>query len=133
MRLSCRILADVAGVNQFRVANQCEFTEGDSLTVYIQLFDATTDTDFVPSGRRYVPAVGATLQVVLNSIDSAKKITRSATLAYPDRDESIWSFTITGTDKVRGTVHLKLTLTEGDTVKTGNVMGALRVSPKESA
>lgn len=130
MLLSARILKDVAGVNSFEYTNTVgEMTEGDSQTLYIQLIDASLDTPgqgFNPNGRRYVPASGATLSLVFGNIDDAKKVMRAATQPFPG-DLSIWSVSILSTDKLRGTVSLSLTLTEGVKVTRGRIANALSV------
>ena len=114
MLLSARILRDCVNVNSFEYADSAQFTKGDEVDVYIQLIDASLDTsseNFLPPGRRYMPATGATLQVVIENIDDAKKITRNAT--QPFTDPSIWKISFFSTDAIEGTSNLRLTLTEG--------------------
>lgn len=130
MRLSARILQNVSGVNGFSYANQAEMTQGDTPTIYFQLVDASLDRPeqgFVPAGRRYMPAAGATLTVVLDSIDDSKKVTRVATQPFA-QDPSIWAIPILSTDKIRGTVNMKLTLTESGQVTQGMAATALLVA-----
>lgn len=124
MLLSCRILDDVSGVNSYEYSSQLQITEGDTPDIYIQLINNALnrpDQGFVPSGRRYCPSgtTSNTLSVTLDNIDDAKKYTKTATQPF-DQDKSIWKITLTSSDKIRGTVGLKLTLTEtsGATVKT---------------
>jgi hypothetical protein len=129
MRLSARILENVSGVNAFDYANQASFTEGDTPTIYIQLIDASKDRaeqGFVPAGRRYVPATGATLEVTFDHIDSARKVVRAASQPFPG-DPSIWAVNVMSTDKIRGTVNVKLSLTEGPKVTKGLLQQALAV------
>lgn len=129
MLLSARFLNDVANVNSFEYADVAEFTEGDPASVYIQLIDASLDKaveGFVPSGRRYVPASGATLQVTVESIDDSKEIVRSATQPFPN-DGSIWKLDFLASDKIRGTANLRLRLTEGSVVRSGLVKSGLRI------
>lgn len=130
MLLSARMLTDVQNVNSFEQVDQVEFMEGDSLFVFFQLVDSTldrSDQGFMPSGRRYAPSSGSTLQVVLDNIDDAKRVTRNAVQAFPTSDGSIWKVQILPTDKISGTVQMKLTLNEGGTIKKALVKGALRV------
>jgi len=130
MKLSARILKDVNGVNSFRRADQAEFTAGDALTVYFQLIDTSldrADEGFVPAGRRYVPAAGAALTVVLDHLDDARKITRVATQPYA-QDTSIFAISILATDVLSGTVNLKLDLNEGGVHTYGMLQPALLVS-----
>lgn len=129
MILSARILQSVGSVNSFDYVDQFEMVEGDTPTIYFQLIDATQDRtsdDFKPAGKRYMPPVGATLNVTIDHIDDAKKITRAATQPFP-LDPSIWSLVIMTTDKLKGTRSLKLTLSESGTLKNGFMKGAIRV------
>jgi hypothetical protein len=130
MLLSARFLNDVANVNSFEYAQVGQFTRGEAASVYFQLIDDSLDgalKGFAPSGRRYIPATGATLSVVVNSIDDAKKITRVATNPFPD-DRSIWKLDFLTTDKIDGTATLQLTLTEGSVVRKGLVKNGLRIA-----
>lgn len=129
MILSARILQSVGGVNDFTYADQFEMVEGDTPLIYFQLIDAAKDRAvdaFKPSGKRYVPASGATLSVVIDHIDDAKKITRAATQPFPG-DPSIWTLQIMSVDNLRGTRSLKLMLSESGVSKNGFVKGAIRV------
>lgn len=130
MLLSARILNDVGNVNSFDIADVAEFTAGDPASVYFQLIDSSLDKSidgFVPPGRRYMPAVGATLQVVVESLDDAKTITRFAIQPY-SQDGSIWRLDFSASDTISGTANLRLRLTEGAVVRTGLVKNALRIS-----
>lgn len=130
MVLSARMLKDVANVNTFSPTNQAKFTVGDQVTLYFQLIDSALDTPqqgFSPAGRRYVPAVGATLQVIVDNIDDAKAVERYATQPYP-QDPSIWALTLLPTDPIpAGTASLKLYLTEGPKATRGVALAALGI------
>lgn len=130
MLLSARFLNDVANVNSFEYAQVGQFTKGEAASIYFQLIDESLDgalKGFQPAGRRYVPATGATLSVVVNSIDNAKKITRVATNPFPD-DRSIWKLDFLATDTISGTATLQLTLTEGLVIRKGLVKNGLRIA-----
>lgn len=130
MLLSCRILTNVQSVNSFEYASAAEFTEGDTPTIYIQLLDMSQDKaieGFAPAGRRYMPGAGASLQVTMDNVDSAKKVGRSATQPFP-QDQSIWCFPIYDSDKVRGTVTLRLELNEGGRITKGSLKAGMLVS-----
>jgi len=130
MLLSAQPLKDVANVNSFEATDSISFTKGDSLVAYFRLVNADLDLTsegFSPPGRRYVPAVGATLQVKLESIDDSKTISRIATQPFVG-DASIWAVSILSTDTIQGTIQLRLTLTEGSTVTRGVLRNAFRVS-----
>ena len=118
MLLKARMLQDVSSVNSFRPVDVLSFTEGDAVTLYFQIFDASLDKDLRPVGRRFVPSAGATLQVVLHSIDDAKTVTRYATNPFAT-DTSIWQLSMLSTDTIKGTVGMKLILTQGTAITRG--------------
>jgi hypothetical protein len=130
MLLSTRILNNVAGVNSFEYVQAATFTAGDTPSVYFQLIDASVDRatqGFVPAGRRFMPAAGATLEVTLDSVDNARKIVRSASQPFP-LDPSIWKVDILSTDNIKGTVSMALKLTEGIKITRGRLTAALLIS-----
>lgn len=129
MLLSARILKDCANVNSFEYADTAQFTKGDVVDVYFQLIDASLDTaseNFIPPGRRYMPAAGATLVAVIENIDDTKKITRTVTQPFP-LDPSIWKLSLLASDVIEGTANLRLTLTEGSKVTKGLLKNAFRI------
>lgn len=133
MLLSARILYPISTVNNFQPASQFQMTEGDKVDIYFQIIDMSIDRNdqgFVPAGRRYIPATGATLSVLLDNVDDAKQITKTATNPFPG-DTSIWKISINSTDAIMGTVNMKLTLTEGSTVTKGVFWGAIGVTSLE--
>jgi hypothetical protein len=75
-----------------------------------------------------MPAAGALLSVVFDSIDVAKKITKVASQPFAT-DGSIWKVDLTTQDtaKLVGTVGMSFTLTEGTRVVTGRRLAALMV------
>lgn len=131
MLLSAKLLNSVANVNTFEYVDQLPFTEGDApLDIYLQITDLSKDRlvqGFKPSGRRYIPAVGALLQVTIQNIDQSKTIVKSATQPFAG-DTSIWKIQLLTTDPViNGTLSLTLKLTEGSTITNGFVFNALSV------
>lgn len=135
MKLSARVLNDVANVNSFEITEYVSWTEGDTLTVYLQLIDASLDLDikgFYPSGRRFMPAVGSTLSVQIQNIDSAKVITRTATQPFAE-DASIWSFNILATDAIHGSPQMVLTLSQGGVVTKGLIKNAIKIQSLNNA
>ena len=129
MLLSARVLRDCYNVNSYENADSFRFTQGDVVLCYFQLIDNTLDLaseNFLPAGRRYMPASGATLQVTVENIDDAKKIVRPATQPFP-LDPSIWMVQFFQSDKTEGTSNLRLTLTEGSKVTKGILRNAFRV------
>lgn len=125
------MLSAVNTVNDWDYADEVAFTEGDTARIYFQLIDVTKDKvaqQFKPAGRRYCPAVGATLQVVLDNINDGKKVTRTAVQPYATLDASIWYVDVLATDKVRGTVDLALQLTQSSVITYARVPAALAVA-----
>lgn len=128
------MLKDVANVNVWEPDTSLSWTEGDQLTIYFQLIDASVDKPdqgFNPPGRRYVPANGATLSVTLENIDQAKQLTRFAVQPFAG-DNSIWSLSIMSTDAIRGSPQMRLTLTEGAVVTRGLAKCAIQIYPRSN-
>lgn len=135
MLLSARILSHVDGINSWEVVDSAEWTQGDSTSLYLQLTDASIDRaerGFNPPGRRYCPVSGATLQVKINSIDSTKTFTKTATQPFPG-DTSIWKIDIAAADGIQGSPDLLLVLTESGVVKRGRVANAIRVHAQQES
>ena len=130
MLLSARPLKNVASANVFEYANTFEWTSGDTVTVFFQLIDAQLDRPedgFVPPGRRFMPAVGSTLTVTLQTLDQLKQIAgRVATQPFP-LDPSIWSFNVLASDLCTGTANLRLSLNQGGIITQGVLKNAFRV------
>jgi hypothetical protein len=97
MLLSAQILADVCDVNRFRVVNQVSSRAGSTIDVFFRLVDRDTDRDFVPAGRRFIPAANSTLVVSVKSVTPRKQLAFQATCPFPD-DRSIWYFRISPDD-----------------------------------
>ena len=123
MLLSARPLRDVADVNHFRIADQWQFSQGDSAPLYLQLIDKSLDLaeeGGKPPFRRYVPQAGSSLQITFESLDLAKRIIRYATQPFP-QDGSIWKITLLPSDILRGTLTICLRLTEPSGTSYGMV------------
>jgi len=134
MLLSCRILQDAVTVNSFEYASQVSWTEGSPQVVTFQLIDASLDTSiqgFNPPGRRYMPDSGATLQVTLESIDEAKRVTKTAYNPFAS-DTSIWAISILSTDTIRGAPQMRLVLTEGSDVTYGLAKCSIKIWPNNN-
>jgi hypothetical protein len=132
MLLSAQMLKNVYGVNQFDLTTVVEFTKGDVVDVYFQLMDMSVNTSlcgYNPPGRRYMPDAGATLSVVLEDIDDAVKVTKTATQPFA-QDPSIWKISLAATDLIQGAPNLRLTLTEGTDLTRGVSKNAFRIWPQ---
>jgi len=134
MLLSARFLNQVSSVNSFEYASNAQWTAGDTVSLYIQLVDLTLDRavqGYMPAGRRYMPADGATLQVTLTNIDDAVQIQRFAVQPFAN-DPSIWRVDILSTDPIQGTCDVLLALVEGSNKTNGRVVGGVLISPMVS-
>jgi hypothetical protein len=135
MLLSARMLQDVASVNSYELTEEVEFTQGDTVDIYFQLVDASLDKavkGFVPSGRRYVPAAGATLSVKLDNIDDNIQVTRAASQPFAN-DSSIWKVSVLSTDRIIGTCAMVLTLTEAGKVTRGRIEAVVLIRSQSTA
>lgn len=131
MLLSARFLNQVSSVNDYDYTDNAQWTAGDVVSLYFQLVNLTLDRPaqgFFPSGRRYVPATGATLTVTLVNIDDAVQIVRSASQPFPTTDPSIWRLDVLASDTIRGTCDVVLALTEGSVRTSGRVTGGVLIS-----
>lgn len=133
MLLSARILQNCTDVNTWDYPEQLSFTQGDTVDVYFVIMDAGTDRvnqGFVPAGRRYIPAVGATLNVTLTNLDPTQNITRPCENPFTDPDRSdcsIWTLSILASDMLYGLVNMQLQLNEGGKITNGFLQGAFMV------
>lgn len=130
MILSLRFLQDVGGVNNFQWANDLRIGAASPTTLYLQLIDASVFPEikgYNPSGRRYMPAVGAILTVTFGDINDNQKISRFASQPFA-QDPSIWMVPILATDFLSmATIEVGLSLNESGTITTGCACGILRV------
>jgi hypothetical protein len=130
MLLGARFLDGSGTVNDIDYLDRFEINQGDAATFYLQLVDVSKNKNGKPAGMRYVPATGATLQVKLLNLNSAKTYTKTATQPFPG-DLSTWSFSVLATDDIRGTVNVQIILTEGSVVRKALVKSAFQVYPVE--
>lgn len=132
MNLSVRFLSNVANVNSFIYIDRPTFTEGDTSDVYFQLVDKELDTptfNFYPPYRRFVPIVGSTVIVTLMSLDSTRVVTKAATQPFVG-DSSMWKFGITPSDKLRGSVNMRLQLSQGGVITNALIQPAINILAK---
>lgn len=132
MLLSARMLENVASVNDFNYVDQVRFTQGDALFVYFQLVDLNKDVNNQPSGKRFMPASGATLSVEVNTINDATTLTKIATQPYAN-DTSIWRIQILAGDNIAGTFTMKLALTQSGVVTRGVVNNSISIVSQTQA
>jgi|ERR1017187_223341 hypothetical protein len=114
MRLSITPLQDTQGVNDFVFATEIRSTVGDAVSLYFMLSDAEKNLGqhgYNPSGLRYIPVAGSTLQCIFTNINNRKQFNRWATQPFA-QDSSIWQVPVLATDPVSGTVSMRFILTE---------------------
>lgn len=114
MLLGVRFLTDVGSVNNYEFIQQLEINAGDSQNIYLQLVDLAVDRSdegYSPPGRRYMPALTATLSVELLSVECQKQVIRSGIQPFT-QDASIWTIPILSSDPIRGTIQMKVRLVE---------------------
>lgn len=125
-----KLLEDVFSENSFCEVDKFEYVSGSAITLYIRLKQVKTKTcgDCDCDGLRYLPKVTPTptLSLKFGSIEDERVITKSATMAYPNDDRSIWKVDILPTDTISG--MLSGTLTEGSKVTQIPLQGRLMVS-----
>lgn len=113
MKIVWKFLGYVCDVNNFAELDQVTLVRGNAETLYFRLVqEQQSDQDDRLSDLRYIPEVGATLEVKFNHIDTNAVITRFATMAYPADDRSIWKIDILPTDKIAFNT-MTAALTEG--------------------
>jgi len=131
MLLSARFLNQVSSVNVFDYVDSAQWTAGDTVSLYIQLVDLSVNLPskgYFPAGKRYMPAVGATLSVTLSNINDAVQLVRSAVQPYPTTDPSIWRIDILSSDTIRGTCDVVLALSEGANKTSGRISSGVLIA-----
>lgn len=128
-------MLNLVDVNNYTVVDSVQFTAGDTISCYFQIIDASKNAAIYgsnPSGLRYVPAVGATLTVTLENIDSDLAITDRACTQPFVGDASIWMVSITAFDTIEGIMQMRLKLTQSAVVTYGLKKQALSVSTQSN-
>jgi len=127
MNFGARLLGNVSDINHFEFITQVEVFEGTPFDVYIQLIDKDQlplTKGWEPAGLRYMPVVGATMLIQFQNIDSNKKFNRAAVQPFA-QDPSIWKVSLLATDPIRGTVSIRITLTESANQKIAVLQAAI--------
>jgi hypothetical protein len=130
-QIAIRLLDDVQSVNSLELATEVSVASGDPLTINLQLVNTMRlSWDLNSPVVRYMPAAGATLSITFENIDSSKRMTKVASQPFA-QDGSIWRVELMSQDtaKLRGTISLGYTLTEGTRVVSGRLLAAILVMP----
>lgn len=129
MKLGLAMLDTVSAINSLKYINQISTIQGETLDIYFQLIDVDSKTQLNQWGNRYIPAVGATLQIVINSINDANTLTKFATQVFPADDRSLWKVSLLATETANmAGINIQGTLTEGASIKKFNASNVLSVS-----
>lgn len=116
MRLSAKILKNVANVNNWQYSSQASVQEGQANDIYVQLVDldkahgTEKSAAFPENPLRYIPQ-GAVIALTATfpSIDDAAELVIVASQPFAD-DKSIWKITLSSTQLPKsGNFKLKLT------------------------
>lgn len=103
MRLALIALKNVNNVNNFDETLELRLVQGNPTDLYLRV----VDLDQLVKGcsehgyLRYVPATGATMAAVVNTIDLNNVVSKVGTQPFLADDRSIWSFQILATDKIQ--------------------------------
>jgi hypothetical protein len=125
MLLGAVILKNVQNVNSFQRSSQVTVRQGNPTTVYFQLVDLEQKDEY-GQPLRYVPSSGATLTATINAMNQVHVISRVAAQPYSSDDRSVWSLTLSASDRP-ASGNLDLQLTEGSTIRTTTVANAIIV------
>lgn len=124
MRLSAKTLKNVDNLNSWAysenwVVRQNGLT-GEADTLYFQITDLDRD------GIRYMPSNSASMSVFFQSLDDAGDITKTAVMAFPSDDRSIWKIILSATD-LPNSGNVIFSLTDGGNTYSFNITNGLSV------
>lgn len=145
MRLSAKPIITWNGVNSYVFGNQWIISQGDSVTLYFQIFDSDQATHGSSqssgvftgvtslgntAGLRYLIGIGPSNQpcqvtVTFPSIDDTKVLNLIATQADPN-DSSIWQINLTSNMTVSGG-NVQFTIEEGNKTRRFSVINMINV------
>lgn len=114
MKILMKLLESVTTYNSFCEVSELEYMQGSGSDIYFRLVQHKSAKCEECDKLRYIPELGATIQLTFGSIDSNKQIIRSAVMAFPNEDRSIWKVSMMPTDVLSGV--MSGTLTEGSKV-----------------
>ena len=131
MKIVMKSLEDVNSENSFCEVDSFEYVNGSEQTLYFRLIQESARKCGDCNGcenLRYLPksSPAPTLSIKFDSVEDEKVITKTATMAYPNDDRSIWKVTMIPADKIGGVVSA--TLTEGSKITQISLKGRFMVS-----
>jgi hypothetical protein len=120
MKLSAKLLKNVANINNFQYISQWDIAEGSVQRLYFQIIDTHKD------GLRYMTqATVYSATVTFLSVDTNQEIVKNATQAWPD-DKSIFYIDLDA-NEVPNSGAVKFSLTEDGQEKKFRVEQAIVV------
>lgn len=109
MKLSAKILKNVASVNQFEYATSAHIQEGQINEIYFQIVDLDKKMAQNCPLRYLSQATTLAVEVTFPSIDDAQVIVSTASQPFSD-DKSIWKVTLSSTQLPNsGAINVKIT------------------------
>jgi hypothetical protein len=111
MKLSAKLLKNVANVNCFEITSQWDIAEGSAQRLYFQIVDKNKDDLRYLSQATVIDEVSVTFL----SLDEASEIIKVATQAWTD-DKSVWYIDLAATE-VPNSGSVLFSITE-DTVES---------------
>lgn len=131
-KIAYKFLENVNNANNFYAVSELEIVQGNATTLYFRLYTLFgADSNNKIADLRYLPQVGATMEVEFNHIDTNQKITRVASQPYPTDDRSIWKVDILATDKISFD-SMTVKLTEGANTQIIQGASKLKVSKTDN-
>lgn len=133
MRLGLVMLDNASVLNGLKYLNQVYISPGDTASVFFQIVDLDSVNQNNLIGNRYMPISGATMSMIIQSVNDRKTLVLTPTMAFPNDDRSIWTFSLTQYQtSIAAGVNLIATLTEG--TKVTNILGkdVLYMNPPSS-
>lgn len=126
MKLSAKLLKNVANVNCFQYISQWDIAEGSAQRLYFQIVDKLKDD------LRYLSQAASidSVTVTFLSIDETTEIVKSATQAWTD-DKSVWYIDLTA-NEVPNSGAVKFSITEDGVESKFKVDQAIVVDLLES-
>jgi hypothetical protein len=126
MKLSAKLLKNVANVNHFEFADQWDIAEGSAQRLYFQIIDLHQD------GLRYLSQATSidSVEVTFLSVDDDSEIVKTAVQPWSD-DKSVWYIDLLATE-VPNSGAVKFSITEDGATTAFRVEQAITVDLLEA-
>ena len=136
MRLTAKILKNVANVNQWQFANLAFVFEGQANDIYIQIADLSktpaidieVSTTFPEFPLRYLSQASVlAVSLVFDAINDTEELDISGSQPFTD-DKSIWKFSLTSSQLPKSG-NMQLKIVEDGVTRTFLVINTIKVEP----